>query len=498
LALGSVLQRRLDGRRASLLSAMAFTEIIEALKARRPGAVLGAAMKRPQALALLRIPAIDRMKRMLAPPAAPANVNDADSGPRIALLTRQRVVGPTNGSSSYLLSIVGALRDAGYAIDYIGASPKIFGRWPFLKMMPELDVFDRYGINGGLRLGKYVIARDPRVGFVAALGVAERLLSKLKLPTPGWSKPAAYSIAAKPTRSDVLFVARNVSPHTRAVLCDYSFLAPLAPYALRPEAPVLTVMHDLMSSRVSDDPMEKAPDEVMNLTAAEEFRMLGMSDAILAIQAAEAAKVKAALPKTGVILVPHFVEAVKAPQPGSNDTLLFVGSNTQPNVVGLKWFFEACWPLIRAARPEARLDVAGSVARSIDSAPEGVRLLGVVPDLAPLYRDAGVVISPLRTGSGLKIKLIEALAAGKSLVGTSVTAQGVERIVANAMIIEDNGEALATHVIALLGDADRRAKMGASALQCIDNHFSRTACFGELIARLDVSARIPTAQFAHG
>jgi succinoglycan biosynthesis protein ExoO len=203
---------------------------------------------------------------------------------------------------------------------------------------------------------------------------------------------------------------------------------------------------------------------------------------VIAIQNEEAAKVRAALPDRIVITAQHATTPAPAPQPGVNDLLFFVGSNTAPNVVGLDWFFREIWPAIRAKRPAARLKVAGSVARAIGAAPEGVTMLGVVGDLAPLYAEAGVVISPLYTGSGLKIKLVEALAAGKAVVGTNITAQGVEAEVNGAMVIADEPAAFADACVRLLADRAERAALAERARACANAHFSAAACFRDLTA----------------
>jgi succinoglycan biosynthesis protein ExoO len=458
----------LKARRRSLTDALGFTAIIDALKAKRFGAALGIALKQPGAAALLRVPLRDK----LLPRRAKQRPESAR--PRIALLSRQRVVGATNGSSAYLLSIAEALTNAGFSVDFVGASPKLFGRWPFMRLKPETRVFATYQVHGAWRFGDTLIATDPRVAFAAALSVLDRLLVKLKLPSPGWDKPAEFAQAAEATRADQLFVARAVQPNTKALLCDYAFLTPLAPYALA-EAPVFTIMHDLVSGRVGDAP------GVWSLTAQREFELLGQSDAVIAIQTEEAAAVRAALPGTDVILAQHAATCVSTAQPGADDTLLFVGSNTGPNIVGLQRFLEQSWPLIRAKRPNARLSVAGSVSRSIGSAPEGVSLLGIVPNLVPLYRNAGVIISPLHMGSGLKIKLIEAMAAGKAIVATSVTAQGVADIVNGAVTIEDDPIRFADAVTDLLGAPERRKALGAAALKTAQERFSADACYSDLI-----------------
>jgi succinoglycan biosynthesis protein ExoO len=149
-----------------------------------------------------------------------------------------------------------------------------------------------------------------------------------------------------------------------------------------------------------------------------------------------------------------------------------VGSNTAPNVLGMAWFFDRVWPEIRRAHPAAELQVAGSVCRALGPAPEGVRYLGVVGALEPLYAGAGVVISPLTAGSGLKIKLVEAMAEGKACVVTSVTLQGVEQELGAAVARADASEAFAEAVGALLYDRAAREALGARALQAVRDGFS--------------------------
>lgn len=462
------LAREIANGAAARADAKAFTKLIEALKAKNLGAAAGIALKRPSSLWLLKAPVLARLNRTR--PRAPT------SGPRVTLVSRQRIVGATNGSSAYVLALAGALRDAGYAVDYLGASPKLFGRWAVLKLRPEIGTFDRYLVHGGFRVGNLVLARDPRIWIASALAVADKLLSKIGVG--GLSQPAEYAQGAAATRADQLWIARNAAPNAAAVLCDYAFTSALIPYALSPNARSAIIMHDLNSARVAD----AAETNTVKISAAEEFGLLAKADAVIAIQHEEAAKVRAALADSAVITAPHATQPAPAPQPGEDDLLFFVGSNTAPNIVGLEWFFREIWPLIRARRPAARLKVAGSVARALSGAPEGVTLLGVVGDLAPLYAEAGVVISPLYTGSGLKIKLVEALAAGKAVVGTSVTAQGVERQVADAMMLEDEPARFAEACVALLGEHEQRAALATAALACANENFSAAACFRDLIA----------------
>jgi succinoglycan biosynthesis protein ExoO len=220
---------------------------------------------------------------------------------------------------------------------------------------------------------------------------------------------------------------------------------------------------------------------VSTLDVATEMKMLAQADAIVAIQATEAAVVRRHLPRHEVIVAPLAVEPVAASQPGNGTDLLFVASKTTANIDGLEWFIGEVWPAVRNALPAATLLVAGAVGEMFPAAPPGIRILGHVPDLAPLYGTAGVVISPLRGGSGLKIKLIEAMAQGKAIVATTTTLQGVEDVVGPAVSVADDPAVFAAAIIALLIDDELRRRQADAALGVARSRFSAEACYAEFL-----------------
>ncbi|MDG2520301.1 glycosyltransferase [Caulobacter segnis] len=469
----------LSSLEASIDAALGLDDIVLALKARRPAAALAAAMRTPAGAALLRVPVQDKLGQALARLRGAERA--ADGAGKVVVLSRQRVVGSTNGSSTYLLSLCRALREAGHRVTWLGPTPATFGRWPVLKLSDEMALFDAVRIRGGLRVGRWVVAKDPRILGRALLTGIEKGLAKLKLKPSGWVKPAPYAIAAPATRADQMFVARHARG-AKALLCDYAFAAPLAPYALTPAARRLVVMHDLFSSRAAQFAAVGGSDSVAALSAEAEYALLGQADIILAVQQDEAAAVAANLPGRQVVTTPIAADPVSSAAPGRAPEILFVGSNTAPNVVGLHWLFDKVWPALIARRPDARLTVVGNVSRALDGAPQGVTVLGPVPDLAPLYAGAAVVVSPLITGSGLKIKLVEALAAGKAVVATSVSLQGVERELSSVVRRADEPEVFAAHIADLLDDDEARAALAAAGLAAARDVFGARACYGPMLS----------------
>jgi succinoglycan biosynthesis protein ExoO len=203
--------------------------------------------------------------------------------------------------------------------------------------------------------------------------------------------------------------------------------------------------------------------------------MLARAGTVIAIQQDEADFVTGALPQVRVILAPGTrTPEARQTTPGSPHRLLFVGSRTAPNSDGLAWFLEAVWPTIAAAAPATRLDVVGTVAADFAGArlPEGVRMHGLVPQLAPFYARAGIVIAPLRFGSGLKIKLVEALAWGKPMVVSPVTLQGVEEACGPAVMVAESAAGFAAAVLSLQHDEGLRSRLSQAARAAVAEHFA--------------------------
>ncbi|MEJ2459126.1 MAG: hypothetical protein P8Y58_13700, partial [Novosphingobium sp.] len=115
---------------------------------------------------------------------------------KVLFISRQRVVGKTNGSSTYLLDLAATVRRAGLEPHFIQPSPTIAGRLPILALRPEMDVFASHQIRGLLRIGRYFVSPRPRVYFEVARAVVSSLARRLGIKA-AWAadRPLPYSIA---------------------------------------------------------------------------------------------------------------------------------------------------------------------------------------------------------------------------------------------------------------------------------------------------------------
>lgn len=178
-----------------------------------------------------------------------------------------------------------------------------------------------------------------------------------------------------------------------------------------------------------------------------------------------------------------------APDP---DTLLFVGNldagTENPNVQGLLWFLDEVWPLILERRPETTLRIGGKTSAMVDdrlhATPRNLSLLGFVPDMAATVRSAAVNLAPIRFGTGTRIKVLDALAQGGAVVGTTLACEGIGVEDGKQVRLADSAEAFAAACIELLNDPARAATMGQQGHALIHEQYSTAHHVPRLAQRL--------------
>lgn len=149
------------------------------------------------------------------------------------------------------------------------------------------------------------------------------------------------------------------------------------------------------------------------------------------------------------------------------DTLLFLGSFRHiPNQEALEWFIGGVLPRVRERRPSARLFVIGSDPPPRHSLPknaEGVELVGFVEDIRKALGTHALFICPILSGSGVRVKLLEAFASGVPVVSTRLGAEGLAWNDGEICALADDPDGFADRVVHLLDHPDEAAEMAARA-----------------------------------
>ena len=157
------------------------------------------------------------------------------------------------------------------------------------------------------------------------------------------------------------------------------------------------------------------------------------------------------------------------------ETLLFVGSfQHPPNQAALEFFVEKVLPRVLERRPSARLIVAGAQAPpSLDGLlhREGIEFLGRVADIRDVYAKYAIFVCPILSGSGVRVKLLEAFAAGMPAVSTTIGAEGLAESSGGIIELADTPDGFAEGVLALLENPGAARAMARRARREVEQHW---------------------------
>jgi glycosyltransferase involved in cell wall biosynthesis len=158
------------------------------------------------------------------------------------------------------------------------------------------------------------------------------------------------------------------------------------------------------------------------------------------------------------------------------DKIVFTGvMDYGPNEDAALYFGEHIFPLVKAQRPRAQFWIVGSnpsatIKTLAQSA--GIHVTGSVDDVRPHVRSAAVFVSPLRVGSGVKNKILAALAMEKATVATPLSIDGLDLADGREVVLARDPQPFADKVVRLLTDEGERRRLGANGLACVRSKYS--------------------------
>ena len=176
----------------------------------------------------------------------------------------------------------------------------------------------------------------------------------------------------------------------------------------------------------------------------------------------------------GMVLPPALDPAAE-----EEDTLLFTGTFAHlPNRDAARWLAAEIMPAVRRRRPNALLRIVGHrpPPEVLGLAGPGIEVIADAPSLEPYLATAAVVIAPVRSGGGMRMKVLEALAKGKAVVTTPLGAKGFTGFAtAPPLAIAADGAGLAAAAADLLAEPARRHSLSTEARRFAEAHHSSAA-----------------------
>ena len=206
-----------------------------------------------------------------------------------------------------------------------------------------------------------------------------------------------------------------------------------------------------------------------------ELELLQQIDGILTISCDDKKTFETLGIKTKIEVIPVSVELSEQPVNGKSVHFHHLGSmNWQPNIEAVEALIDDLFPKIRAKIPNAELHLAGSFfPNTIQTNPsKGIFVHGFIEDRFQFIEDHGIQLVPLKSGSGVRIKLLESMALGAPIITTKIGAEGIDLLEEPSMLIANNDIQFIEYAVELYKNAELRQQIGANAQKLIAKNYS--------------------------
>jgi len=320
------------------------------------------------------------------------------------------------------------------------------------------------------------IAGRRRTGFWRKL---EGLLSRY--PEGPWSCPPPSSIRDVSTRFDVAVLMHAHVGRYAGPLLDAG--VPVLYSAENVEHELTRQLAPLALTRLSGLRFRLDAWKFRRFEAA----LIRRASLVTAVSEMDAAKLRQLVPSTHIEVLPSGADvrgvAFVDHRLNRGDVVIFLGTlGYLPNRDAVAWLVDRILPLVKSRRPSVTIRLVGSSPPDEFAAlqKDGVQLVGLVAEVQPELATADLLVAPLRAGSGTRLKLLEAFAAGIPVVGTSIAAEGIAALAGTHLAIADDERAFADAMVDLLADPTKRMEMSRAARQLVEERYDWALIGGRL------------------
>lgn len=239
------------------------------------------------------------------------------------------------------------------------------------------------------------------------------------------------------------------------VIFEYLRLKPISDLLKLSQRPhqqtkIAVDIHDIQAIRA--DSFANAGLSWVATSLATELSMINSFDKVISIQDEETETLTTTISSKKIFTLPH-LPRIKTLPPLERQPILtlgFIGSNATPNRDALEAFIDKILPFLQSELAlEFKIKIAGSICNHIQ-ANKKIELLGKVDSLLDFYSQIDIAINPVRAGSGLKIKTIEAMMMSKPLITTVTGAQGLPFTRSRPFWIAESPESWRDSILSIL------------------------------------------------
>jgi glycosyltransferase involved in cell wall biosynthesis len=182
----------------------------------------------------------------------------------------------------------------------------------------------------------------------------------------------------------------------------------------------------------------------------------------------------------GLDLADYVIDKSKKEWPG----IFHLGAlNWMPNVQAIEWFLKEIWPKLHEQYPKLRFYIAGRDMPAWLSklSAVGVVAVGEVDSAIDFMNSKSIMVVPLLSGSGMRVKIIEGMALGKTIVSTAIGGEGIDYENDKNIIIADEPQDFINAIKKCLNNPEFAARLGKNARQLAEKEYDNLALVKKLV-----------------
>ncbi|HEY6392449.1 MAG TPA: glycosyltransferase family 4 protein [Bryobacteraceae bacterium] len=221
-------------------------------------------------------------------------------------------------------------------------------------------------------------------------------------------------------------------------------------------------------------------------SVALERKWLPKFDRLLVTSPEDSKRVRGIASDSNVTVYPNALPYIEAPPREERNEIVFSGNlEYAPNISAVRFFRERVWPTLRSRWPNLRWKIVGRNPEAIHRVVANdarIELTGFVENALISLAQSQVAIVPLLAGSGTRVKILEAWAAGTAVVSTTLGAEGLECLHGEHLILADGPDNFAEAVSSLLETQENRARIGRAGRLLFEQKYTWPAAWRRLDA----------------
>lgn len=168
----------------------------------------------------------------------------------------------------------------------------------------------------------------------------------------------------------------------------------------------------------------------------------------------------------------------------ANASICYIGSmDWLPNREGIEWFLDKVWPKVQSQFPELKFFVAGRNFPSDfpDKVYKNVEMVGEVENSRAFIRSKSIMIVPLFSGSGIRVKILEAMAEGRTVISTTIGVEGIGAVNEEHILIADDADSFARQIKRCLKEPDFCHTIAENGRNFVKHHFDNKVIVKDLL-----------------